>query len=41
MKRGTATITQRELLDAIQKEISGEPAVLSPNQMLNQKKDPA
>jgi D-glycero-beta-D-manno-heptose-7-phosphate kinase len=25
MKRGTATITQRELLDAIQKEITGEP----------------
>ena len=25
MKRGTATVTQRELLDAIQKEISGEP----------------
>jgi len=30
MKRGTATVTQRELLDAIQKEMTGESATPSP-----------
>jgi D-beta-D-heptose 7-phosphate kinase/D-beta-D-heptose 1-phosphate adenosyltransferase len=37
MKRGTATITRRELLDAIQSEVSGDPA--SP--ALKPRKDPA
>jgi rfaE bifunctional protein kinase chain/domain len=37
MKRGTATVTQHELLDAIQKEISGESVTPSANST----KDPA
>jgi rfaE bifunctional protein kinase chain/domain len=45
MKRGTATITQRELLDAIQREISGEAAAEAPDHGSGPKspakKDPA
>lgn len=42
MKRGTATISQKELLDAIRQEILAEPAVLSAHDALAQsKKDQA